>query len=45
MVTVTKILLSELYGVNSNKGKVYIYKNALTGSDIPDVAVYGECDE
>ncbi len=30
------------YGVNSNKGKVYIYKNALTGSDIPDLAVYGE---
>ena len=30
------------YGVNSNKGKVYIYKNAMTGTDIPDVAVYGE---
>ncbi|MCB0728610.1 MAG: FG-GAP repeat protein, partial [Ignavibacteriae bacterium] len=30
------------YGVNSNKGKVYIYKNSLTGNDIYDLAVYGD---
>lgn len=29
------------YGVNSNKGKIYIYKNSLTGNDIPDVITYG----
>jgi len=30
------------FGVNSNKGKVYIYKNALTGNDIYDLAFHGE---
>lgn len=30
------------YGHNSNKGKIYIYKNALKGNDIPDIITYGE---
>ncbi|MBK8983698.1 MAG: FG-GAP repeat protein [Ignavibacteria bacterium] len=29
-------------GFNSNRGKIYIYKNSLTGNDIPDVITYGE---
>ncbi|HRI84702.1 MAG TPA: FG-GAP-like repeat-containing protein [Ignavibacteria bacterium] len=30
------------FGNNSNRGKIYIYKNSLTGNDIPDVITYGE---
>jgi hypothetical protein len=29
------------YGVNTNKGRVYAYKNSLTGTDIPDVKMLG----
>jgi len=29
-------------GHNSNKGKIYIYKNSLKGNDIPDISTYGE---
>ncbi|HMR41902.1 MAG TPA: FG-GAP-like repeat-containing protein, partial [Ignavibacteria bacterium] len=37
-----KDFLAGAYGVSSNKGKVYIYKNSMTGNDIPDVSSYGE---